>query len=155
MLPSVWPHVRLRAPLRCPCGHLASALKILWPPQERPKFTVRHQIKDRMAPSCFRSPQFINTPYGYPKNKNICDWYIVWPWKYCGRRIIASGRRFWRPHGRRGKCDQGLRNEESRVEYIISKVPYHYKYFTNCFKLRASKSFTKILWQVLVPITYL
>jgi len=32
----------------------------------------------------------------------------MWPWKYCGRPIIASGRRFWRPHGHRGKCDLGL-----------------------------------------------
>jgi len=39
----------------------------------------------------------------------------VWPWKYCGRRIIASGRRFWRPHGRRGKCDLGLSTGTSMV----------------------------------------
>ena len=56
--------------LRSPCRHLASAL-ILWLPQERPKVTVRHQIKDHTASPRFRSPQFINTPCGSPKNKNM------------------------------------------------------------------------------------
>ena len=75
---AIRPHCgRLASTLRLPCGHLASALKILWPPQGRPKVTVRHQLKDRTAPPHFRSPQFINTPCGYPKNKNICDCYIV------------------------------------------------------------------------------
>ena len=132
-LPSVWRHVRLRAPLRSPCGRLvvalrapwgclASALKILWPPQRRPKVTVRHKIKDRTAPTRFRSPQFLNTPCGYPKNKNICDCYIVWPWKYCGRPIIASGRRFCRPYGRRAKCDLGLNQQVHCLQGIAHKA---------------------------------
>ena len=51
-----------------------------------------------------------------PKNKNICDCYIVWPWKYCGRPIIASGRRFCRPYGRRAKCDLDLNNPLEEVQ---------------------------------------
>ena len=106
-----------RSPYGPPCGRLPGALRLtcvclginfvknLRPPQGRPKAAVRHHFKGRTAAAGFLSPQIQNTPCGYP---NICDCYSMWPWECCGGPIIAIGRRYFRPHGRRGKCDWGI-----------------------------------------------
>ena len=119
-----------------PCDYLGSALvfvKNLRSLQGRSKATVCHHFKGRTAAACFLSPHIQNTPCSCP---NICDCYSMWP--CCGGPIIAIDRRYFRSHGRRGKCDWGITSyklinyyPESSFRMWISTVSFWWGYFAH------------------------